>query len=151
MGVSHLIKELEQCSEHIRVGLVHLVKQHHGSRALPQLGGQLAPLVIPHIARGSTNQLSHLEGLAQGRMIILLDTFTSPATCLQHCHFMRGQSEAEVTASLPGFSHEQHTKGGPMRVGVEIEKHLHGTVHTVYSVPSPAFCHTTVLGGGGWE
>ena len=28
-----------------------------------------------------------------------------------------------------------------MRVGAEIEKHLHGTVHTVYSVPSPAFCH----------
>lgn len=40
--LTHLIKQLQHDGEHIWVGFVYLIKEHHGIGALLQLLGQLA-------------------------------------------------------------------------------------------------------------
>ena len=59
---SHLIEELQHDGEHIWVGFVHLIEQHHGVGALPQLLGQLPALLVAHVTRRGADELGHLGG-----------------------------------------------------------------------------------------
>ena len=59
---SHLIEELQHDGEHVRVGFVHLIEQHHGVGALPQLLGQLPALLVAHVTRRGADELGHLGG-----------------------------------------------------------------------------------------
>lgn len=58
----YLIKELQHDGEDIGVGFVNLVEEHHGVRALPQLGGELPALFVAHVARRGADKLGDLEG-----------------------------------------------------------------------------------------
>ena len=54
-----VIQDLEQNVEYIRVGLLHLIKQHHAVWLAPHCLCQLSALVVSHISRRRTNQTRH--------------------------------------------------------------------------------------------
>lgn len=58
--MTHLIKQLQHDGEHIWVGFVYLIKQHHGVRALLQLLGQLATLLMANVAWWGPDELGYL-------------------------------------------------------------------------------------------
>ena len=53
LGVGHhpVLHDLEQDAPDVRVGLFDLVKEHHAIGPPPHLFGELAPLLVAHIAR----------------------------------------------------------------------------------------------------
>lgn len=58
---AHLIKELQHDGKNIRMGLVHLIKQHHGVGTRLQQLGQLTPFLMPHVSRRGADELGHLR------------------------------------------------------------------------------------------
>ena len=54
-----VIQHLKQHIEHIRVGLLHLIKQHHAVRFPADRLGQLAALVVAYISWRRANQPGH--------------------------------------------------------------------------------------------
>ena len=56
----HLIKQLQHDGEHIWMGFVHLIEEHHSVGALLQLLGQLATLFMANVAWWGPNKLGHL-------------------------------------------------------------------------------------------
>lgn len=58
---THLVEELQHDGEDVRVGLVHLIKQHHSVGTSLQQLRQLTALLVPHIARRRADELGHLR------------------------------------------------------------------------------------------
>lgn len=57
---SHLVKQLQHDGQHIWMGFVHLIEEHHGVGALLQLLGQLATLLVANVAWWGPYKLGHL-------------------------------------------------------------------------------------------
>ncbi len=56
IGQATIVKYLQQHVEDLRIGLLDLVEQHHGIRATAYGLGQLAALLVTHVARRRANQ-----------------------------------------------------------------------------------------------
>jgi hypothetical protein len=50
VGQAPVVEQLQQCVEHVRVGLLHLVEQHHAVRLAAYRLGQLTALVVADVA-----------------------------------------------------------------------------------------------------
>ena len=59
IGESAVIEHLEQQVEHLGVGLLHLIEQHHGIGPAPHRLGELAALLVAHIAGRGPHQAGH--------------------------------------------------------------------------------------------
>ena len=59
VGESAIIEHLEQQVEHLGVGLLHLIQQHHGIGPTPHRLGELAALLVAHIAGRCPHQPGH--------------------------------------------------------------------------------------------
>src|SRR5699024_11649021 len=63
VGDTTVIQHLEQHVEHVRMGLLHLVKQNNGVGMTAHRLGELAALLIAHVSgRGSEGRKSVVEG-----------------------------------------------------------------------------------------
>jgi len=58
-----VVKHLEQHVPDVGVSLLHLVEQHDRVGTTPNGLGELAPLVIAHVARGRADESAHRVGL----------------------------------------------------------------------------------------
>ena len=56
VGEPAVVEHLQQEVEHLGVGLLDLVEQHHGVGAAPDRLGELATLVVAHVAGGRADQ-----------------------------------------------------------------------------------------------
>ena len=56
IGQAAIVEHLQQHVEDLRIGLLDLVEQHHGIRAAAHGLGQLAALLVAHVARSRTDQ-----------------------------------------------------------------------------------------------
>src|SRR6266571_558258 len=63
VGQDAVVQHLEQDIEHVRVRFFNLVQQHDRIGLAPDLLGELAALLIPHIARGRSHQPGDREFL----------------------------------------------------------------------------------------
>ena len=77
VGEPAIVEDLEQHVKHVGVRLLDLVKEDHRIGPSPHRLGELATLVVPHIARGSANQtrhgvLLHILGHVQAHQVALV-------------------------------------------------------------------------------
>lgn len=80
----YLIKELQERSKDIGVSLVHLIKEDHGVWTLTKARGELTSLIVADVARGSTNQLGHLQVVSRADLTTLNKKIQWLITCGNH-------------------------------------------------------------------
>ena len=105
-----VVQDLKQNVEHIGVGLLHLIEEHHTVGLAAHCFGELAALVIPHISRRGTDETGHREFLhvfghidAHQVVFIVKEAI--------------GQRFGQLGFAHTGGAQEQEAADGPARIG----------------------------------
>ena len=105
-----LVEHLQQDVEHIRVGLFHLVEEHHRVGTPAHRLGQLTTLVITDVAGRSTHHAGHRVLLA---ILAHVDADHRPLIVEQEV----GQCLGQLGLTDTGGAEEQKRSGRPVGVG----------------------------------
>ena len=122
IGDPAVIEDLQHHVEHIGVGLLHLVEQHHRIGAAPHGLGELAALLVAHIARRRADQAAHG---------VLLHVFAhvDPHHRLLGIEELGGQGLGELGLAHAGGAEKQEAGDRSVRIGEACPGALDGIRH----------------------
>ena len=110
IGQATIVKYLQQHVEDLRVGLLDLVEQHHGIRATAHGLGQLAALLVAHVARRRANQ-------ARDRSLLHVFGHVDADHGLLVVEQEVGERLGQFGLAHTGGAEEQERSGRTVRVG----------------------------------
>lgn len=109
VGEAAVVKDLQKDVEHIRVRLLHLVKEHHAVGLVAHLLGELSALLVAHVARRAAYEAADA---------VLLHVFAhvdadQGVFVVEH-HFAKGA--AQLGLAHAGRPKEDERANGPLGV-----------------------------------
>ena len=109
VGQPAVVEHLQQHVEHVGVRLLDLVEQQHAVRLAAHRLGQVAALVVAHVARGRADQARH-------RVLLHELAHVEADEVILAVEQEGGERLAELGLADPGGAQEQERAGGPVRV-----------------------------------
>ena len=110
IGQAAIVEHLQQHVEDLRIGLLNLIEQHHGIRAAAYGLGQLAALLVAHVARRRANQ-------ARDRSLLHVFGHVDADHGLLVVEQEVGERLGQFGLTHTGGAEEQERSGRTVRVG----------------------------------
>ncbi len=117
-----VVQNLQQDVEHVRVGLLDLVEEHHGIGVAPDLLGELPALVKAHVARRGAYHLGH------GMPLHILGHVHADDRLLGAEHGLR-QGLGQLCLAHAGGAQEQEGADGALGILQAYAASAHGPGH----------------------
>ena len=125
VGQASVLEHLEENVEYIRMGLLHLVQQHHRVRLAADRLGQVAAFLEADVARRRADQAGHRVFLHELGHI-------DPHQRLLGIEEELGQRLAQLGLAHPGRAEEEERAARPVRIGEAGARTAHGVGHGDY-------------------
>ena len=122
VGEASVIEHLQQDVEHVGMGLLHLIEQHHAVGVAAHGLGQLAALVVAHVSRRRSDQALH------GELLHVLGHVDAHHGLLG-IEQVLGQRLGQLGLAHAGGAEEQERADGTVRVGKSRAVAADGTGH----------------------
>ena len=127
IGEPSVIEHLQQDVEHVGMGLLHLVEQHHAVGIAAHGFGELAALVVAHVSRRRSDQALHGELL---HVLGHVDAYHG----LLGIEQVLGQRLGQLGLAHAGGAEEQERANGTVRVGKSRTVAADGTGHDTHGL-----------------